>query len=489
MTASPLTTERARPVSGPRTDDDRPSADQIARVRHALAQRFDETQLLVEPDALDRYAEDWSSAGAYRPDLVVRARSAEDVQAVLGAATEHRVPVTPRGLGTGKSGGALPIFGGIVLSTEQMDKVGEISPTDLQVTVGAGAITGTIMKAVEARGLFYPPDPNSYDICSIGGNVACNAGGPRALKYGTTKHYVRSMQVVLPTGKIVNLGQQTAKSSTGYAMSDLMVGSEGTLGIITNVTLRLIPKPVAVHTALVAFADAVGASRALTAVIGAGIVPRTLELLDHHALDAVRAKTPGRFPPDAGAIVILETDGASEARAFEDLERAADICLREGALDVQLAQDEAQREKIWAPRRILSVTLKETAPHKISEDIVVPRSQIPAMLAAVSRIGDRRRLRVAAYGHAGDGNLHVNVLFDDSSIERAHAAVRDVISETIRLGGTISGEHGIGLLKRDFLPLEQSEDVLSVQRALKATLDPHGILNPGKVLPSGPSER
>ena len=467
-----------------RSDNDggRPGPAQLTAVRRALAKRFDSQHLLDDPDQLEKYAEDWSSAGTHMPDLVVRAKSADDVQAVLSAATEHRVPVTPRGLGTGKAGGALPIYGGIVLSTEQMNRIGEINPANMQVTAGAGTVTGDIMRAVEAKGLFYPPDPNSFDICSIGGNVACNAGGPRALKYGTTKNYVRSLQVVLPTGAVVQLGAKTAKSSTGYGVADLIVGSEGTLGIITEVTLRLIPRPASVQTALVSFANAATASTALTAVLAAGIVPRTLELLDHHALAAIRDKTPGRFPNDAGALIIVETDGRTDARAFEDLERAADVCAAHGALDVLLAQDEAQRERIWAPRRMLSATLKETAERKISEDIVVPRQQIPAMLAAVSQIGDRHGLRVAAYGHAGDGNLHVNVLFDESAAERADAAVRDVICETLRLGGTISGEHGIGLLKREFLPLEQTQELLSVQRALKATLDPHHILNPGKIL-------
>ncbi len=465
----------------------RPGPAQLREVRKALEDRFDEERLLVNADRRQAYAQDWSSAGRHMPDLVVKAESTADVQAVLAAATEHQVPVTPRGLGTGKAGGALPIYGGIVLSMERMNRIEGIEVADMQVTAGPGTVTGDLMRAVEEQGLFYPPDPNSFDICSIGGNVACNAGGPRALKYGTTKNYVRALQVVLPTGKLVQLGQRTAKSSTGYRVADLIVGSEGTLGIITQVTMRLIPRPDAVETALVSFANAVRASEALTAVIAAGIVPRTLELLDHHALDAVRAKTPGRFPDDAGAVIILETDGRTAKQAFEDLERAADVCTAHGALDVLLAQDEAQRKRIWEPRRVLSVTLRETAPRKISEDIVVPRSQIPTMLAAVSRIGEQRRVRVAAYGHAGDGNLHVNVLFDDSSTERADAAVRDVICETVRLGGTISGEHGIGLLKRDFLPLEQSEDLMGVQRALKATLDPHHILNPGKVLPPGVS--
>ena len=339
------------------------------------------------------------------------------------------------------------------------------------------------MRTVEAEGLFYPPDPNSLEICSIGGNVACNAGGPRALKYGVTRHYVLGLEVVLPNGDVLEVGKQTIKHVTGYDMAGLIVGSEGTLGVITKCILRLIPKPPSVQTALVSFPSLDQASVALTKVLSTGIVPRTLELLDHHALEAVRQKTPGRFPENAGALIILETDGTTDERAFEDLERAGAVCLDHGALDVLVAQDESQRERIWEPRRILSVTLSETAEKKISEDIVVPRALIPKMLSRVQAIGDRHRVRCASYGHAGDGNLHVNVLFDRDAQERAEAAVREVMEATVELGGTISGEHGIGLLKRDFMSLEQPPPMIAVQRSLKRTLDPRNILNPGKILP------
>ncbi|MCB9651811.1 MAG: FAD-binding protein [Deltaproteobacteria bacterium] len=431
------------------------------------------------------YARDWSGAEPLMPDVVVRARRTEDVQAVLRAAQDNGVPVTPRGLGTGKSGGALPLFGGVVLSMERMRMVHEVRADDMLLVADAGAVTAQVMAAAESEGLFYPPDPNSLDICSIGGNVACNAGGPRALKYGVTKHYVLGLEVVLANGRRVELGKRTVKHVTGYDLAALIVGSEGTLGVITQVTLRLVPQPRAVHTALVAFASARTASVALTGVLTAGVVPRTLELLDRHALDAVRAKTPGRFPPDAGAVIILETDGPTDERAFEDLERAASVCLELGALDVQVAQDAVQREKIWAPRRLLSETLKESAEAKISEDVVVPRSHLPELLEAVERIGETHGVRVASYGHAGDGNLHVNVLFDKDQRAQADRAVQDLLQTTIGLGGTISGEHGIGLLKRDFLPWEQAAPVLAVQRHIKAALDPLNLLNPGKILPLG----
>jgi glycolate oxidase len=459
------------------------SRSAIDAAKRELSLELGDDRVIADADLLERYGEDASGAGCFPPDLVVRAEKTADVVTVLRIATKHRIPVTPRGLGSGKSGGALPIFGGIVLSLERMNRVKEVNRADMLVVSDPGTITADLMKTVEQEGLFYPPDPNSLNMCSIGGNVACNAGGPRALKYGVTKNFVLELEVVLPTGEIMRMGKRTIKHVTGYDLASLIVGSEGTLGVITECTLRLIPQPAAVQTALVSFDGLAKASHAITAVLSSGVVPRTLELLDHHALAAVRAKTPGRFPENAGALLILETDGSSEERAFEDLERAASVCLDRGALDVLVAQDQAQREKIWEPRRVLSMTLTESAPKKISEDIVVPRSLIPALLEQVTRISEKHRIRVATYGHAGDGNLHVNVLFDEPSTERAHLAVEEIMRSTIALGGTISGEHGIGLTKRDFLPLEHEPAKIELQRALKRTLDPAGILNPGKILP------
>jgi glycolate oxidase len=461
----------------------KPSQQTIRSATKALEAELDAGQIIVDSDLLEKYASDWSGAGAHMPDIVVKARSTLDVQTVFRVASEGRIPVTPRGLGSGKSGGALPIFGGIVLSLEDLNRVEEISREDMLVRAGAGTVTKHLMDAVEAEGLFYPPDPNSLDICSIGGNVACNAGGPRAVKYGVTRNYVLELTVVIPTGQVLKVGKRTRKHVTGYDLSSLIVGSEGTLGVITEVNLRLIAKPAAVQTALVSFADLRTASQALTQIFLSGIVPRTLELLDHNALAAVRHKTPGRFPENAGALIILETDGTSEERAFEELEQAANVCMDGGALDVLVAQDEAQRKRIWEPRRVLSITLTESAPRKISEDIVVPRSQIPAMLDRVAEIGERRGVRVASYGHAGDGNLHINVLFDEATRPAAEAAVADVMQATVDLGGTLSGEHGVGLTKRDFLPIEQSPPLIGLQQRVKAAFDPLGILNPGKIFP------
>jgi len=467
----------------------RPTALQIEAVRRQLDRALGESKIVGDAELFEPYSEDASFCGQHAPDLVARAETVEDVQAVFAAATKHRVPVVPRGLGSGKSGGAVPIHGGIVLSLERMNAMKEVQRADMLAVAEPGIITADFMNAVESEGMFYPPDPNSLNMCSLGGNVACNAGGPRALKYGVTRAYVLGLEVIVPTGERLRFGRRTIKGVTGYDLVGLMVGSEGTLGVITEITARLVPLPSSVQTALVSFPDVESASVGITEVLATGIVPRTLEFLDTHALNAVRSKTPGRFPENAGALLILETDGPTEERAMEDLERAATVCLDRGAIDVLVAQDEVQREKMWEPRRVLSMTLAETAPRKMSEDIVVPRSKIPEMLKRCQQISERHGIRLATYGHAGDGNLHVNVLFDDATETNANAAVLDVMRETVALRGTISGEHGIGITKRDFLPLEQSEPLIAVQRSLKAQLDPAGILNPGKIFPGrGPRE-
>lgn len=462
----------------------RPEAAAVQRARRALIGALGTEKVLDDPDLLPKYGEDYSYSGLFLPDLVVRADSAADVQAVFRIATEEKVPVTPRGLGSGKSGGALPLAGGIVLAMERMKRVKEISAADMLAVAEPGIITGEFMKAVEAEGLFYPPDPNSLNISSLGGNVACNAGGPRALKYGVTRNYILALEVVLPTGELLRIGRRTLKGVTGYDLVGLFVGSEGTLGVITEITAKLVGLPTAVETALVSFPDAETATVALAEVFRRGLVPRTLELLDRHALDAVRRKTPGRFPEGAGAVLIVETDGRSSELAMEELERIASCCLERAALDVLVAQDAAQRERIWEPRRVLSMTLAETAPRKMSEDVVVPRSQIPALLRAAEKSSQAHGIRVATYGHAGDGNLHVNVLFAEHEKDRADRVVAEMMEATVSLGGTISGEHGIGLTKRDFISLEQSEPLIALQRRMKAVFDPAHILNPGKIFPS-----
>lgn len=435
-----------------------------------------------DPERLAGYAADASGLGSFPPAAVVFAERREDVQEVFRIASRFGVPVTPCGARTGKSGGSLPIRGGIALSLERMNRILAFRPEDLTMVVEPGVITGEVMATAESAGLFYPPDPNSWESCTIGGNVAENAGGPRALKYGVTRDYVLGLEAVLPNGDWIRTGKRTIKGVAGYDLTGLLVGSEGTLAVITSITLKLIPRPKEIATALCIFPDAVAAGRAVARVFAEGILPRTLELLDDCAIAAVGEGGP--FPAEAGAALIAETDGDEAEAVFSSLERLGGICLAEGALDVLVAQGEHQREGIWKHRRVLSESLRKLHPRKISEDVVVPRSKIPEAIARFKAIGAEAGLTVATYGHAGDGNLHANVLFDEESeLPKVQACVEAIVRASLELGGTITGEHGVGLAKAEFLPWEQSPETIALQRHLKGVFDPQGILNPGKIFP------
>jgi glycolate oxidase len=341
------------------------------------------------------------------------------------------------------------------------------------------------MKAVEAQGLFYPPDPASLAFCTLGGNVAENAGGPRALKYGVTREYILGLEVVLPTGEILRTGKRTIKGVAGFDLTALMVGSEGLLGVVTEITTKLLPLPLAVQTGLCLFTDVGAASRAASAVLAAGVLPRALELIDDVAIAAsAAAKAPFQFPPSCGAALLAEVDGNSPETCALEMERVGGLCQREGALDVLIAQTESQRRDLWETRRRVSINLKALHPMKISEDIAVPRSRIPEMVREIQAIGRKLGLQVACYGHAGDGNLHANVLYDRAEERpRVDEAVGAMLRAAIAMGGTITGEHGVGLAKKEFLELEQGRDMVALQKRLKALFDPKGILNPGKMFP------
>jgi glycolate oxidase len=441
-----------------------------------------ERLVLGDPDRLEAYGRDESDLGAYPPDAAVLVETAEEVRAVFAAATRHRVPVVPVAARSGKSGGSLAVRGGIAVSTERMSRILEVSPGDLVARVEPGVVTGVLQAEVERHGLFYPPDPNSLELCTIGGNVAENAGGPRALKYGVTREYVLGLTVVVPTGEILKLGRRSIKGVAGYDLTGLLVGSEGTLGIVTEVTLKLLPRPRHVSTALVVFASVDAAARAVTRVLAAGVLPRCLELLDDVSLAAAARTSPYRFPAGAGAALLLETDGNDEEQVFAEIVRVAELVQGDAAGEVIVAQNEAQRRDVWETRRYLSVNLKALHPMKLSEDVAVPRSRIPEMIARAKEIGARHRLAVATYGHAGDGNLHCNVLFDAADERpRVDLAVAEILRAAVDLGGTITGEHGVGLAKRDFLEYEQGREVVALERRLKAVFDPLGILNPGKI--------
>jgi glycolate oxidase len=417
---------------------------------------------------------------------VVRAESEADVVAVLEVASRHRVPVVPVGGRSGKSGGSLAVEGGIALSTERMNRILEVSGEDLVARVEPGVVLAALQAEVEKQGLFYPPDPNSLETCTLGGNVAENAGGPRALKYGVTREYVLGLRAVLPGGEVIRTGHRSIKGVAGYDLTSLLVGSEGTLAVVTEIMVKLLPRPRHVATALVAFADVDAAARAVSRVLAQGVIPRCLELMDDVSLSAIARTSPGRFPARAGALLLVETDGNDEEQVFGEIVRVAGLVAADAAGEVLVARDEAQRREIWEVRRYLSVNLKALHPLKLSEDVAVPRSKIPEMVARAKGIGARLGLTVATYGHAGDGNLHCNVLYDTAAERpRVDEAVAAMLRAAVELGGTITGEHGVGLAKRDFLVMEQGEGLVALQRRLKAVFDPLGILNPGKIFPPG----
>jgi glycolate oxidase len=433
---------------------------------------------------IEPYSRDESGCGEYPPQAAVQARDAEDVQKLLAYARSRKIPVVPRGAGSGKSGGALAERGGVVLSLEKMDRIVEVSRADMVCVVQPGVILEKLQAAVEAEGLFYPPDPNSQAICSIGGNLAHNAGGPRAVKYGVTRDYVLGLRAVLPTGELIRTGHRSWKGVAGYDLTQLLVGSEGTLAVIVEATLKVIPLPRSVATLLAFFPDEERAALAVQKIFGAGLLPRACELLDGPTMRAVSPRAPFKFPDDIGGALIVEHDGHGEG-VFEELAKSGEMCTEAGAQEVLAAQDEPQRRRIWETRRMISVALTAIRPHKISEDVAVPRGRLVELIRRVRDIGAGYNLPTACYGHAGDGNLHVNLLFG-SLEERAkgHAAVAEVLQAAIDLGGTITGEHGVGLAKRAFLAREQGPEVIELQRRIKRAFDPDDLLNPGKILPA-----
>jgi glycolate oxidase len=459
------------------------SARSIEQVKLALDRALGASKVLTGEAACSPYTNDDSQLEGILPDVVVIAENAADVATTLALADRYDVPVTPRAAGSGRTGGAMCVAGGIVLATHALSQIKEIDRENLVAVVQPGVVTGHLMAACEAEGLFYPPDPNSYDMCMIGGNVAENAGGPRAFKYGVTREYVLGLQVTMMGGQTLRTGRRTTKGVTGYDVTALLVGSEGTLGVFTEITLKLVPKPPAIATVLALFDDVHGAGAAVSRIIAAGLVPRCLELLDRATLDAVRKELP--IDPRAGAMLLLEVDGEGNGLDAQ-LERLGEVVTAgEGVVDVVAAQDSAQRARLWSARKALSIATRKLAKHKLSEDVVVPRSRVPELLARVDKIGESTRVRHLTYGHAGDGNLHVNFLWDDDAdLPRVEEATLRLMRETVALGGTLSGEHGIGVTKAPYLPLEQSEGLIELQRKLKAVFDPKELLNPGKIFPT-----
>lgn len=422
---------------------------------------------------------------SFLPDIVIRPTTTQEVSQIMRIAYERDIPVYPRGAGSGLTGGAVPLFGGIVLDTVRMNRIIEIDTDNLTATVEPGIVVAEFQKKVEELGLFYPPDPASNEFSTIGGNVAECAGGLRCLKYGVTRDYVLGLEVVLSNGDVINVGVKTLKSVTGYDMVRLFVGSEGTLGVFTKIDLRLIPLPEKLKTCNAFFADTNSAARAVTDIIRNRVVPRTFEFMDRKTIECVeRYKNVNISEGKAAAFLLIEVDGI-DAAVESDMQKIVDICKKNGAYKIQVARDDKERELLWSLRKAVSPALYQISPGgKINEDVCVPRSKIPEMLERVDAIAKKHAVPIASFGHAGDGNIHMNVLVDfdnPEELERGEAAIEDIFRSTIELGGTLSGEHGIGNTKAKFLRLEQGEEVIELQREIKELFDPKRILNPGKI--------
>jgi glycolate oxidase len=434
----------------------------------------------------DSYGVDALKRG-HPADAVVSPDGADEISAIMRLCGTHGIPVVPRGGGTGYTGGAVPMRGGVVLSLERMNRILEIDEENLVAVVEPNAITGDIQDAVERVGLFYPPDPASLRTSVIGGNVAECAGGPRAFKYGTTKQYVLGLQAVLTNGDIVRTGGKVVKNVVGYDLTHLLVGSEGTLAIITRIILRLVPRPPVQSTLRATFATITEAVQAVSNVIKARVVPAAVELIDGESLEAVATYLNVRSlaPAGTGALLLLEVDGLAEA-VGEEAVRCERACRDAGATEILRARDESERQEIWRVRRELSAALKTITPIKFNHDVVVPKGRIPQLFDLVAAIKQEYRLRIPCFGHAGDGNIHVNIMVtpgDEDEMRRAHEAERALFEGVVALEGSISGEHGIGFAKAKYLPLELDPQTIALMKRVKQTFDPAGLLNPGKIFP------
>ena len=419
------------------------------------------------------------------PEVVVLPATTEEVSQVVKLAAEARVPIVARGMGSGLAAGSIPLnSGGMVVSLTRMNHILEIDTENAIVRTEAGVITADLQTAVEKIGLFYPPDPSSIKHSTIGGNIACNAGGPRCLKYGVTGDYVLGLTVVLADGRIIKTGGKPIKNVTGYDLDGLFTGSEGTLGLITEALLRLVAKPRHAKTALAEFASLNDASRTVNAILTAGIVPATLELMDQTAIVCIEEAMHLGLNINVEASLIIETDGTDEQTIASEIEACTRICQETGAQTVKLAQNEAERASLWKARRSISPSLARKAPNKLGEDITVPRSAIPETVQRLRAISAKHGLPIVIFGHAGDGNLHPNILFDKRIPEQWHKAeqmVAEIFDASLAVGGTLSGEHGVGVLKRPYLERALGPISIDIHRHIKHALDPLNILNPGKI--------
>ena len=448
-----------------------------------------------EGEVMDFFSKDETEDLCFRPWVVAEPESVEEVSSLVKAAFDHDIPVTPGGARTGLSGGALAVNGGLVLSLRRMNRILNIDLKNNQVVVEPGVITEVLQNAVEEKGLYYAVDPASKGTCTIGGNLAENSGGPRAVKYGVTKDWVLNLQVVLADGQVIETGANTLKNSTGYNLTALMVGSEGTLGVITRATLKLLPLPKFSALMFVPFRNVSDACRTVSEIFLSGETPSALEFMESDAMVMTQEFTGNKeihLDPDDEAYLLIEVDGANEEEIMPQCERILSVLELQSAGEVLFAQSSDEKDKLWYLRRRVGEAVKASSVYK-EEDTVVPRARLPQLMSAVKSLGDEYGFRSICYGHAGDGNLHINILRDDLSEEMwsevLPVAIRKLFTEVVALGGTLSGEHGIGFVQKEYMDIALSPPNLLIQRGIKNVFDPKGILNPGKIFPNESHER
>jgi len=460
-------------------------------VTPSLLQQFKDIvgneHIFTDEESLQHYAHDETEDLKFPPEVVIKPANREEIAAILKICNKENIPVTPRGAGTGLSGGALSVYGGVILTSERLNNIIEIDERNLQVTVEPGVITQVLQEAVIEKDLFYPPDPSSRGSCFIGGNVLENAGGPKAVKYGVTSDYVLNLEVVLPTGEIIWTGANVLKNSTGYNLTQLMVGSEGTLGIVTKIVLKLIPYPAITKLMLVPFSSAENACKAVSKVFQAGITPSGLEFMERDAIDWTLKFVDNINIPlkdETKAHLLVEVDGNDEEVLFKECEQITVIMEQHECDEILFAETAREQEDLWRLRRQVAEAVKSNSVYK-EEDTVVPRAELPKLLKGVKEIGAKYGFQSVCYGHAGDGNLHVNIikgdLSDDKWENELPKGIREIFELCVELGGTLSGEHGIGWVQKGYMDIAFNETELEIQRQIKALFDPNNILNPGKI--------
>lgn len=459
------------------------SAEIIDQLKSIAGDKY----VFFDEETLNHYAHDETENLHYLPDIVIKPRTTEEISSIMKLCNAHKIAVTPRGAGTGLSGGALAHLGGVLLSTERMNKILEIDERNLQVTTEPGVITEILQMAVKEKGLFYPPDPASRGSCFIGGNISENSGGPKAVKYGVVKDYVLNLEVVLPTGEIIWTGANVLKNSTGYNLTQLVVGSEGTLGIVTKIVLRLIPHPKHDLLMLVPFKNLEQAGEAVSAIFRAGFVPSAMELVEINALKIVSSfvdSSAVSITDEIEAHLIIEVDGNNFDVLMSEMEAISETLTQYDIGEIYFADDAQQKAELWKLRRKVAEAVK-LAGYTIEEDTVVPRAELPALIHGVKELGIRYNFEVVCYGHAGDGNLHIRIkkegTLNSYGDEEMNKTLRALFELVKNLGGTISGEHGIGLIQKNFMDIVFQEKQLDLMRQIKKAFDPNNILNPGKI--------